>query len=403
MATTKQLREEMVRALSEMEGINKKAVKTNADFAAFDDAHFRFKQANTEFSFRQAQEGFGLLEGDGGYTALTAESSFPGRAAKARQARAKESLGKAVGMLLNGKVTKVNEDLIKEIGGQDAREQRTTYPDDQIIQTSVSDDVLFELTTDGNFLEEVQRVNVMGGYLRTPKIERGNYPVAETKAMDAALSGTDLTFTSDLHQPHNIYAHTRYHKDLIRDNFGAASYIWNATRTGVTKKLHQLCLYGNDSTAGQFDGFDNISGVQTVDAGSVALSSYDKISEGVKKLLDKYVRLENIIGVMNPVAWLQLAKLFEAGAGYIDGPTAISQVRMMTNPEVLTTYATNTETRIYLFDPKQVILSLFGQFEITLNERYAEYDHAAAMFVFRCDFKVPDVETVCIVTDIANS
>jgi len=332
----------------------------------------------------------------------------PGMEARTRQMRterAQETFGKAVRMLFDGKVSKVNADLINEVGGQDARERRTLYPSSNIIQTSVSNDVYFELTTDGNFLQEINRVSIdNGGYLTVPKIERGNYPVAETKAQDAALSGTDLTVTSDTFTPHDVYAFVRYHKNVVRDNPTASpAAIWTATRTAVAKKLHQLCLYGDDSNAGEFDGFDNLTGIQTVAGGSAVLSDYNKITEAAKKLMDKYTPIERMVAVMPPILWKQLADLQETTDAYLDPPSRLTGMRMMTNPEVLETYNTNTETRIYVFDPMEITMALFGNYELTLVERYAEYDHAVAMSIFRADMKIHDVEKLCIVQAIALS
>ena len=57
----------------------------------------------------------------------------------------------------------------------------------------------------------------------------------------------------------------------------------------------------------------------------------------------------------------------------------------------------------FFFIPLQVPYSLFGNFEIELNERYAEFDHAAYMLVFRSDFVFRDPEHLFIATNLPTA
>lgn len=398
----KNLYEQRAAAFLEMQNIVAKKPMGKDDFQRFDAVEGRFNTLHAEIKLYEAREAVDLGETLQNSRADFRTQPIEAAAAGARGVRARAAFGKAADQLLSGRVSKLDNFLIDELGGQDWREQRTTYPDSNIIQTSVADDVYLEAVTDGNFLERFNRIPVSAGYLTQPKVERGNYPTGETKAAADALVGSGLTFSSDAYTPHNIYVMSRYHKDLVRDNNTAGGFFWRAIRAGLQKKLHQLCLYGTTATAGEFNGFDNITGKQTVGGGSAVLSDYSLLVSGAKKLLDVYTPLENILAVMNPVLWAQLTNLAETTGKYIDGPARLSPVQMMTNPEVPTNYSTD-KTRIYMFDPTAVNLALFGNFEITLDQRYAEYDHAAALAVFRCDMKLPDVEKLVIVEPIATA
>lgn len=401
--TLKKLHEDRAACLAEMRAITeRKPELTKDDFAQFDLAEKRFNQINTEIRLHEAREAIELGQVINESREIFRTDPLEKAAGFAKGARARAAFDKAAMQLLSGRVSKLDDALINELGGQDFREQRTTYPDGNIIQSSVAADVYLEALTDGNFLERFNRIPVTSGYLVQPKVERGNFPVGETKAAANALAGTGLTFTSDSYTPKNIYVLARYHKDLVRDSDSAAGFFWRAIRAGLQKKLHQICLYGSTGVDGEFAGFDNITGKQTVAGGGAVLSDYSLIVSGAKKLMDVYTPLNNMLAVMNPVLWAQLTNLAETTGKYIDAPGRLAGVEMMTNPEVLTNYSTD-KTRIYMFDPAAVNLALFGTFEITLDQRYAEYDHAAAMAVFRADLKMPDVEKLCIIEPIATA
>jgi hypothetical protein len=53
--------------------------------------------------------------------------------------------------------------------------------------------------------------------------------------------------------------------------------------------------------------------------------------------------------------------------------------------------------------PASSLLALFGNFELELNERYADFDHAAAMIVLRTDFAMLDPEHLFIATNLPTA
>ena len=79
-------------------------------------------------------------------------------------------------------------------------------------------------------------------------------------------------------------------------------------------------------------------------------------------------------------------------------------IPMLANAQVKTNYGTGTnKTKLYMFRPQTALLGLFGNFEIELNERYAEFDHAAYMLVFRSDFVFRDPEHLFIATNLPTA
>jgi hypothetical protein len=77
-------------------------------------------------------------------------------------------------------------------------------------------------------------------------------------------------------------------------------------------------------------------------------------------------------------------------------------IPMIANAQVKQDYSTD-KTRLYMFRPETALLGLFGNFEIELNERYAEFDHAAYMIVFRSDFVFRDPEHLFIATNLPTA
>ena len=79
----------------------------------------------------------------------------------------------------------------------------------------------------------------------------------------------------------------------------------------------------------------------------------------------------------------------------------ISMIPLIANAQVKTNYGTSTNlTKMYMMRPASSILALFGTFEMELNERYAEFDHAAALIAFRADFAFLDPEHLFVASNI---
>lgn len=319
-----------------------------------------------------------------------------------RRASAVRTLGEAFGMLARGERQKIDSGLLTELGIKYGfSEMRTEYPSDNIVQTNLSN-VFLELVKDDRFLSRIPTQTVTGGYYKVPIVTRENAPTSEGKANDAAASGTDTNFTSLTMQPRNQYVLNRFHKDLIRDGgTRAMDAIWQTSRTAVAKALVQNIFYGDVDTAGQFDGFDNIAGSQIYDTSGGSIVDYSLVTRGAKALNDKFVDHSEILGIMSPDSYKKYSDLRElASSGmYLTPPDQISSITLLSNAQMKTNYSSN-KTRMYMLRPKSALLALFGNFELELNERYADFDHAAAMIVLRTDFAMLDPEHLFIATNM---
>jgi HK97 family phage major capsid protein len=317
---------------------------------------------------------------------------------------AKRTLGEAFRMLATGERSKLDNNFLLELGEKHGlKEFRTEYPSDNIVQTKLTN-VFLELVKDDRFLSRIPTEIVKEGYLKYPLVTRENYPTAEGKADADALTGSDTNFTSITLEPKNSYVLSRFHKDLIRDG-GPRAYnaIWESCRTAITKKLVENIIYGNGSTAGQFNGLDNVVGAQTYDNSSYPIIDYDLVTRGARALNDKFVDHSEMVGLISTKTYQKYSNLRELDTEgmYLTPPSQISMIPLIANAQVKTNYGTSTNlTKMYMMRPASSILALFGTFEMELNERYAEFDHAAALIAFRADFAFLDPEHLFVASNI---
>jgi hypothetical protein len=128
------------------------------------------------------------------------------------------------------------------------------------------------------------------------------------------------------------------------------------------------------------------------------------VTRGAKALNDKFVDHAEMMTVMSPNTHQKFSNLRElaTSGAYLQLPEQIRMIPMIANAQVKTDYSTD-KTRLYMFRPETALLGLFGNFEIELNERYAEFDHAAYMIVFRSDFVFRDPEHLFIATNLPTA
>jgi hypothetical protein len=322
-----------------------------------------------------------------------------------RTKAAKRTLADAFGMLARGERKKIDATFFDELGQKNGlREMRTEFSTDNVVTTQYAQ-VFLELVKDDRFLSLIPTETITEGYYKIPVVTRANSPAAEGKANADAVTGTDTNFTSISMTPKNSYVHNRYHKDLIRDaGERAREAIWQSSKEAISKRLIQQIFYGNSTNAGEFNGFDNITGKTVFDNTNTAISNYNLITRGAKVLNEKFVDHAEMLGIISPNTYQKFSDLREgAGTGmYLAPPAQISMIPLIANAQVKTDYSTD-KTRLYMFRPQTALLGLFGNFEIELNERYAEFDHAAYMLVFRSDFVFRDPEHLFIATNLPTA
>ena len=320
------------------------------------------------------------------------------------QTAAKKTLGEAFRMLATGERSKLDNNFLLELGEKHGlREYRTEYPSANIVETKLTN-VFLELVKDDRFLSRIPTEIIKEGYLKYPVVTRENYPTAEGKADADALTGSDTNFTSITLQPKNSYVLSRFHKDLIRDG-GTRAYeaIWASCRNAITKRLVEGVLYGSGSNNGEFNGLDNVVGAQTYDTSGGSILDYNLVTRGAKALNDKFVDHNEMIGLISPNTYQKFSDLRElASSGmYLTPPAQIANIPIISNAQIKTNYGAGTNrTKLYMMRPQSSIMALFGTFEMELNERYAEFDHAAALIAFRADFAFLDPEHLFVATNL---
>ena len=320
------------------------------------------------------------------------------------QAAAKKTLGDAFRMLATGERSKLDNNFLLELGEKHGlREFRTEYPSANTVETKLTN-VFLELVKDDRFLSRIPTEVIREGYLKYPVVTRENFPTAEGKADADALTGSDTNFTSITLQPKNSYVLSRFHKDLIRDG-GPRAYdaIWASCRNAITKRLVEGVLYGSGSNNGEFNGLDNVTGAQTYDTSGGSILDYSLVTRGAKALNDKFVDHSEMIGLISPNTYQKFSDLRElASSGmYLTPPDQVNMIPIISNAQIKTNYGAGTNrTKLYMMRPQSSILALFGTFEMELNERYAEFDHAAALIAFRADFAFLDPEHLFIATNL---
>jgi HK97 family phage major capsid protein len=320
------------------------------------------------------------------------------------QAAAKKTLGEAFRMLATGERSKLDNNFFLELGQKHGlTEFRTEYPSANTVETKLTN-VFLELIKDDRFLSRIPTETIREGYLKYPVVTRENYPTAEGKADADALTGSDTNFTSITLQPKNSYVLSRFHKDLIRDG-GVRAYdaIWASCRNAITKRLVEGVLYGSGSNNGEFNGLDNVVGAQTYDTSGGSILDYNLVTRGAKALNDKFVDHSEMIGLISPNTYQKFSDLREeaTSGSYLMPPAQIGMIPIISNAQIKTNYGAGTNrTKLYMMRPQSSILALFGTFEMELNERYAEFDHAAALIAFRADFAFLDPEHLFIATNL---
>ena len=320
------------------------------------------------------------------------------------QAAAKKTLGDAFRMLATGERSKLDNNFLTELGEKHGlKEYRTEYPSANTVETKLTN-VFLELVKDDRFLSRIPTETIREGYLKYPVVTRENFPTAEGKADADALTGSDTNFTSITLQPKNSYVLSRFHKDLIRDG-GPRAYeaIWSSCRTAITKRLVEGILYGSGSNNGEFNGLDNVVGAQTYDSSGGTILDYSLVTRGAKALNDKFVDHSEMIGLISPNTYQKFSDLRElsSSGSYLTPPAQINMIPIISNAQIKTNYGAGTNrTKLYMMRPASSILALFGTFEMELNERYAEFDHAAALIAFRADFAFLDPEHLFIATNL---
>lgn len=163
----------------------------------------------------------------------------------------------------------------------------------------------------------------------------------------------------------------------------------------------KAALHGSTANA-QPNGLDNITGVQTVDAGGVVLADYAKFVEAVRKLLAANVPLERIGGIISPNVWEQMNLLKAQDDQPLLLPEGLRNVPMFTSSAVLEDYGANDdETRVYMGDFSNLLIGMNSTPVVqVLRDRFADTFQTAFLFHMRFDIKAVRPNTFVRIEDI---
>jgi len=215
---------------------------------------------------------------------------------------------------------------------------------------------------------------------------------------------TALTIGSKKVEMKTAVALVKVSKPLMHDSSDRARQLVN---TEIINQLNaEMIRVVLSGAAGSYEpvGLDNVAGVQTVDAGSLALTSYSNHIAAVSKLLNVNVPLQNIGYIQGITSWSQEAAFADSTGQPLMVPPSIAGTRNFATSAVLENYGgTTDETRIYAGDFSQMLIGLGGTVSMELVERYADTMHTAFLVYMRMDSTVLRPNNFVMVQNIATA
>jgi len=195
------------------------------------------------------------------------------------------------------------------------------------------------------------------------------------------------------------------HNNVLRDSTpDTERLIAGIFERKINDELLKMVLTGDSSGTSEFDGLDNYSGVNSVDAGSVVLADYDKIVESITTTMANNAMLESI-GSIVPINVAQQLNQLKTGIASDNSPLVPPDIfgklkGWHYTTGVPETYESSTETRCYFGDFSQMIIGFGGQFELRSEHIEANSDSTVYYLIYRADLVLIDPAKFTILTDI---
>ncbi|MCO6475728.1 MAG: phage major capsid protein [Phaeodactylibacter sp.] len=268
---------------------------------------------------------------------------------------------------------------------------------------SVTGEIIFQLSSGFNVGRTGVQIISPDNYTQWPVITAGPaaqwFAEGDTFTADTAMTiGTkkiDYSYVGFLVKASHFW---------LRDSAVDGEAMINEAILRALDEALMTAILSGDSANKQPDGFDNISSIQTVDAGQAVLDDYTERISAIKKLLAVDVALENISHVYGTTSWAQTQAFADSTGQPLMMPEGLKGITSVHSNAVLENYGAGTnETREYFFDRTNVRIALGDRWEITMVEKYADTMEVGFLVVAPVDIRVFHPTTVCIIENIATA
>lgn len=270
----------------------------------------------------------------------------------------------------------------------------------------VMDKVIQQLIPNNKLVDLGAKIQNYDNYSLWPKVT--NNPSTQWfNEGDTISSDTAMTIGSEKVEFKTLTCFGKFSNHWLEDSGERGLSLANgAMVNAINEAMFKAVLSGSTANK-QPNGFDNITGVQTVDAASATLSAsndYDLFIDAMAKLAEKNVDLSKVGYIYGVDTFKQMQKLKDADTNPLTMPSAMANAKSFLTSAVLEDYGAGTdETRIYLGDFSQLIIALGGNFRMVLDQTYATSLETAFLIYMRVDVKALRPDNFCIIQNLATA
>lgn len=267
----------------------------------------------------------------------------------------------------------------------------------------VTNEVIYQLATQSNIGATGVPVIGPGNYTTWPVIPTGPasqwFQEGDTFSADTAMTISSKKITYS-------YVGILLKMSLIwlRDSAVDGEAMANQAILRAIDEAIMTALLSGSAASKQPVGFDNISGIQTVDAGSAPLTDFTKRVSAVQKLLTVDVALGDIAHVYGSASWGMTQNMVDTTSQPLMPPEGLKGITSVHSNAVRADYGAGTdETREYFFSKSNCRVAIGDKWEVNLVETYASTMEAGLLVVVPVDLQVFHPTTVCVIENISTS
>ncbi len=202
-------------------------------------------------------------------------------------------------------------------------------------------------------IDSVERNNTV-----VPYISRADRLTPQNKDYTGQLSGQGYTVSGYTVALSNYYCYLQVHNDVMRDAAqpDLEAMIFDAARGDIMRQIAYDVLLGTGAS-NNIQGINSTANVQSLSWSSGYLSDYSALVRAARLLMVNagLSDASNLISVMHPLLWEQLALLQAATDGQpLQVPPQIAGVQLYPYSRIPVNQGTDTdETTLYVFDPSR--------------------------------------------------
>jgi HK97 family phage major capsid protein len=192
------------------------------------------------------------------------------------------------------------------------------------------------------------------------------YPVAAWRNENAVVAESDPTFDAVVLVPRSLATQVKVSLELLEDSVNIEQMLETAFIGSLSVELDRAALIGS-GVAPEPRGISNTTNVGAV-VGGGALTSYDKILDGVQEILVDNGPMPTAM-VMPPRTWIALAKLKSATTNEpLPPPPRIAGITQYVTTSLPINETPGTASRIIIGSFDQLLLGIRSQLRIQVNK-----------------------------------